>query len=629
MVSTKVAVAVGGTVVLAVAGGGAALFFTGGDLSFEQPVVQSVQTEFGAVTEETTAAETEVVVTNPNDQQFPGAASLDYEIYMNSVAVADGSEGGIGLDPGRNVINFTARLDNGKIPAWWVTHVNNDEQTVVSTQASVGVAGLGASLPPQNRSIETDLLDAFANDSTSTVAVADQEIMTVSDQRADWGTADAGRTPIAFSVGLENVHNRSVRLDGTEYRIVMNDVTVGEGRTDDSIVLDPGESDTFTANAALDTPKMEQWWISHLRDDQTTRLRVEVYGLVHDDGEFERVPLNVFDRRIRFETDFLGEEPTRVTELPAEDDAAATFGEPEVRETTSEWGEVTDETTEIVTTVDVTNPNEGDYNDLLTLRVNRTTTVNGVTFAEGTSAVEDLPAGNGSFTVSADADNDAVPRWWSRHVENGEESTVRTTATGTADIAVTSLPVSLPDREATETTDITGQLRSAEDERVTTEDGRHVLTITDVVAEWQDATPQRAKLRVSTEIRNENTFQSITIERLDYVVGLNSVQVADNASTTSHTIPPGATRRVSYVIYLDNQKMDEWWPTHVRNDEVTVMSADTTATVDTPQGTERVSFDLFGNDTTIETDLLGSESGSGSADGTNSLAPPTVVGKAS
>ena len=80
MVSTKVAVAVGGIVVLAVAGGGAALFFTGGDLSFEQPVVQSVQTEFGAVTEETTAAETEVVVTNPNDQQFPGAASLDYEI---------------------------------------------------------------------------------------------------------------------------------------------------------------------------------------------------------------------------------------------------------------------------------------------------------------------------------------------------------------------------------------------------------------------------------------------------------------------------------------------------------------------------------------------------------------------
>ena len=218
MVSTKVAVAVGGIVVLAAAGGVAALYLTGGDLSFEQPVVQSVESEFGDVSTTATDVETEVVVTNPNNQSFPGAASLDYEIYMNSVRVADGSEGGIGLEPGRNEVGFTAKLDNGEIPAWWVTHVNSGERTVVSTRASVGVAGFGASLPPQNRSIETDLLDAFAGEGSSTVTVSDSEIMTVSNQRAAWGAADTERTPIAFSVDLANVHDRPVRLDGTEYR---------------------------------------------------------------------------------------------------------------------------------------------------------------------------------------------------------------------------------------------------------------------------------------------------------------------------------------------------------------------------------------------------------------------------
>lgn len=627
VVSTKIAAAVGGLVVLAAAGGGAALYFTGGDLSFEQPVVESVQTEFGNVTEESTDVETEVVVTNPNNQSFPGAASLDYRIYMNSVRVSDGSEGGIGLKPGRNVVNFTAQLDNGKIPAWWVTHVNNDERTVVSTQARVGVAGLGASLPPQNRSIETDLLGAFTNDSSSTVAIADREIMTVSNQRAEWGAADAEETPIAFSVDLSNVHDRDVRLDGTEYRIVMNNVTVGEGRTNDSIVLEPGEAETFTANAALDSPKMEQWWVTHLRDDQTTRLRVEVFGLVRDDGELKRVPLNVFDRRIRIETDFLGDEPTQVTELPAEDSVAPEFGEPEVTDTSSRWGGVTEDTTEIVTSVDVRNPNEGEFNDLLSLRVNQTTAVNGVTFARDTSTVEELPAGNSSFTINALADNDAVPRWWSRHINNGERSTVATTATGTADIAVTTLPVDLPDRRTTEETDILGDIESEENRPVTTDDGQRVLTILDTQAEWGESTPERAPLLVTAQVRNEQ-ISPITIERLDYVVDLNSVTIADNSTAESYTLGPGATRDITFRIYLDNGRMDEWWPTHIRNDEVTRMTTNTTAVVDTPDGTRRATFDIFGNGTTIETDFLGSngDAGDGSGtDGSASLAPPPAA----
>lgn len=626
MVSTKVAVAVGGIVVLAAAGGVAALYLTGGDLSFEQPVVQSVESEFGGVSTTATDVETEVVVTNPNNQSFPGAASLDYEIYMNSVRVADGSEGGIGLEPGRNEVGFTAKLDNGEIPAWWVTHVNSGERTVVSTRASVGVAGFGASLPPQNRSIETALLDAFAGEGSSTVTVSDSEIMTVSNQRAAWGAADAERTPIAFSVDLANVHDRPVRLDGTEYRIVMNNVTVGEGRTNDSIVLEPGESDSFTANAALSTPRMEQWWVSHLRNDQATELRVEVYGLVRNDGERKRVPLNVFDRRLEFRTDFLGDESTVVEELPADAVESPDFEEPEVRDTSSRWGEVGDETTEIVTTVGTSNPNDGAYDDLLTLQVDRTTTVNGVTFAENSTTVDGLPPGNGSFTLSADADNDAVPEWWSRHINSGERSTVRTNATGVADVAVTALDLDLPDEERTQSTDVLGQIETEEDRRVTTEDGRHVLTITQVEAEWGESTPERAPLLVTTEIRNENTLESVTIERVDYVVNLNSVTVADDSNTDARTIAPGQTRQVTYTIYLDNQRMDEWWPTHIRNDEVTRMTADTTAVVDTPRGTESVPFDLLGNDTTIETDFLGTESdGTTDTEGTNALAPPVAA----
>jgi LEA14-like dessication related protein len=605
---------------MTVVGAGTLFVVSGGDFRVEQPVVRSVETEFGHVSEDSTAVESRMVVDNPNDRGFPAAATLDYRIYMNDVRMSEGAERGIGLGPGRNEVNFTAALDNGKVPAWWVTHVNGGERTVVSTRARVEVLAFGSSLPPRNRTIETGVLDALAGDApTDRVTVADHDILTVSDRRADWGTANAERTPIAFSADLENVHNRTVRLDGTEYRIVMNGVVVGTGTTDDTITLAPGESGTFTSNAALDTPRMEAWWRTHLRQDQTTEVRVEIFGLARDDGELKRVPLSVFDRRLRLETDFLGEEESRQERLPVEGGAAPEFGEPRVTDTTSRWGEATAETTEIRTTVDLTNPNGPATNDLLSLAVDRTTTVNGVRFAENSSTVERLPRGDGSFTVTADADNDAVPRWWSRHINNGERSTVRTNATGTADIAVTRLPVSLPDRQTVSETDIVGQVATTNDSRVTTRDGRHVATIAEVDAEWGVSDRQSAPMVVTVAVRNENALSSITIERLDYVVDLNGVTVADDASIRSYTIAPGATRRISYVVSIDNQRMDEWWPTHVRNDEVTRMTSNTSVVVDTPRGEDRANVDIFGDGATIETDLLGSEAPA--TDGA-SLAPP-------
>jgi LEA14-like dessication related protein len=610
VVSTKAAV-VGGIVLLAVLVGGAALYFTGGDLSFDEPTIQSVETEFGAVSAERTEVQTAVVVDNPNNQSFPGSATLTYDIYMNSVQVSSGTEGGVGLDPGRNSINFTANLDNSKIPAWWVTHVNSDERTVVSTRASVGVAGFDRSLPPQNRTIETNLLGAFTASNTSNVTIADRRILVVSNRTAAWGTANDQRTPIEFSTGLRNTHDQPVRLDGTEYRIVMNNVTVGEGRTDDSIRLDPGENSTFTTRAALDTPAMENWWVDHLRNRQTTDLRVEVFGLVRDDGELKRVPLNVFDRELRFRTDFLGPNGTRTEQLDT-GRTAPTFTEPTVRNTSAQWGEVTDERTEIETTVAVSNPNEGSYNDLLSLGVEQTTEVNNVTFARNETTVEQLPTGNGSFGFSSYADSDAVPQWWSRHINNGERSTVVTTADGTADIGITTLPVDLPDRRTTQETSVIEELNSDENEPVEA-DGRTVLTITETRAEWGRSTPERAPLEVTVTARNENTLSEVTVSRLEYVVDINDVRLADNASTRSYTIPPGATRELTYTLYLDNQQMDEWWPTHVRNDERSVLTTNTTAVIETRRGTERATFDIFGNGTVIETDFLGNDPGT--ADG--------------
>ncbi|WP_435195421.1 LEA type 2 family protein [Natronomonas sp. EA1] len=588
-----------GILVLAVVGGGAALYSVGSD--FQQPRVESIENEFGAVSQETTTIQTQVVVRNPNDEALPGAATISYEVYLNDVAVGDGSKSGIGLQPGRNEISLDTQLDNGKIPAWWVTHVNNGERTTLTTAPSISVAGISTDLPNQTQTFETDLLGSFQSNESRTVTVANESILEVGGQRASWGEATAETTPIVVETELTNVHDDTVQLDGTAYTIRMNGIVVGNGTTAETLSLDPGESTTYTVTPAIDTPRMEQWWVSHLRNGQQTELTVEVYGVVERDGERQRVPVTIYEQRAAFTTDLLGDGETTVEPLPTNDTA---FAPPELAGTQSTWGEVTETTTTIDTQVAVRNPNAAAF-EFLTLDFSQRTTVGGVEAASGATTVEGLPAGTSTFTLESTMPHDRVPRWWAAHVNNGERSVLRTTTNGTADLGVTTVDIAAPDEERVVETHALAGFTQSEDERIR-QQGRTVLVITETSATWGEATRQEAPITVTAVIENRQA-RTVTIDDIHYRVGLNSVTLANRTSDQTFTIAPYSTRTVELTMRLDNTKMADWWPTHVRNGETSTLTTEVDADVSTSFGTRRVALDSFAQNSTIETDLLGQE----------------------
>lgn len=602
-------------VVLAGVAVGAVFYVTSGDFQYAAPQVESIESEFGTATESTTEVRTRVVVQNPNERSLPGAAEVGYTVYLNEVEVAHGRRAGVGLAPGRNEIRVDGSFDNSQVPAWWVRHVNSGERSELVVSPEVSVTGLPLRQRLENRTttVETDLLGPLASGETTTVVLADREVLVVSNRTASWGRADAQETPVEFSVDLENVHDRPVELDGTEYRVEMNGVVVGEGTTDGGIRLAPGESETFTTRAVLDSQRMQDWWVTHVRERERTDLTVEVYGVVTDDGERKRVPLNVFDSRLRFTTRLLGDGSTVVEPLPS-NGTDVSVGTPEVVSTEAAWGEVGEDRTEIRTRVTVDNPTDEAYADLLELLVDQRTTINGVVVAENATRVETIPSGRGTFTLAAQKRHDTVPQWWARHVNRGERSRVHTNVTATADVGVTTLPVDLPDRETTLETDVVGYLESEEDSHVT-HDGRRVLTVTRTQAEWGTATPERGPIRMRVTVRNEQ-FTTVTIRDINYTVALNDVRLADEADLgRTFEIPPASTRTLEFTVVLDNSKMEAWWPTHVRNGEVSRLGTEAYATVEAGGRSERTALDFLGNDATIETDVLGEDTEDSSSEG--------------
>ena len=574
-------------------------------VAFDEPRVEGTESQFETVGQDESTVDTRIVLRNPNDVAVPGGVDLDYTVFLNDVAVARGTEEDVEVDPGRNTVETTATFDNTKIPAWWVTHINDGERSVMATEADVGVAGLpvGPTLSVERREIETDLLGPLAEDNESRVAVGETDLLIVGNQTGRWGEADDERTPLVVSSEMENVHDRPVEIDGTEYEIRMNGVVVGAGETDDGITIQPGESVTYDVEAAIDTPRMQRWWVSHLRNDESTEFHIEMYAVAEVDGERKRLPLAIFDQQAAFETDFLDSGKTSVRPVDGETGSNETFRRPTVERSESEWGEVRDEETDVVTTVDLRNPNDETYTELLSLVVDQRTTIAGVTVVDDTDRVRDLPQGSGEVEVVTRKPHSVVPEWWAAHLRNGERSESRTELDAEADVAVTRLPVDIEDRTSTVETDTLGDLDD-DSTRTVTSDGRTVLTVHSTSAEYVDPMPGEATLVVRADLENENFLEPVTIRAVDYRVDINDVTLADDRAPENHTLQPGERRTVEFTLTLNNSRMAAWWPTHVRRGERSVINRSATATVETGDDAERTELGFLSGNRTVETDVL-------------------------
>jgi LEA14-like dessication related protein len=591
----------------AIAVGLLAVLSVGIAVAFDAPQAVSSQSEFTAVETETATVDSRIVVRNPNTVAVPGGVDLVYAVRLNDVHVARGSEAGVAIPPGNTTVMTNATFDNTAIPAWWVTHVHRNESSVMVTRADVGVAGLpvGPTLTVERREIETEFLGAIGTDEPSIMTLNDTEILRIGDRTARWGDADAERTPLVVESRLANVHDRPVEIAGPVYEIRMNDVLVGEGETTEGITVAPGATATYDVRAAIDTQRMQQWWVSHLRTGETTDLGMEVFAVAEVDGDRERLPLTVYERQAVFETDFLGSGATSVALVGNDTDGGERFVRPTVRGTGSEFGVVGEDGTEIRTAIDVDNPTDEADADLLTVDVRTRTTVAGVVAANATDRIEALPRGSGTVTTTATMPQEVVPAWWAAHLRNGERSERRTDLEAAADVGITTLPLDPMDRTSTVESDTLADLDDDTSRAVRSEQtGQRLLTVHSTSAEYVEATRSRATIVVRADLENANRFSSVTVRDVDYTVALNDVTLADRTAPEAHTLEPGERRTLTFTLVLNNSKMAAWWPTHVRNGQVSELTRTATATVETNGDSERVELELLSANRTVETDLL-------------------------
>ena len=265
--------------------------------------------------------------------------------------------------------------------------------------------------------------------------------------------------------------------------------------------------------------------------------------------------------------------------------ATGILGIPDAGIEDNAWGDVDDERIEVVTTVWIDNPNPGLALDGVS--IDYELAMNGIDLADGTQSDVAVPAGNETTTFETDLHYRNLPDWWVSHIENDEMSDLEVTIRAHADLGPLSGSPEATHDDTVETDleeligdalgEMEGEHRASP---IDVGDGTYTETIAPTVviedtnAEWGDVDDEETELLLTFDVHNPNPYPLAT-PAFTGDLEFNEIHVAEwdahevevLRGTDDAIIAPHQTERVTFVAHLDNDRVVEWFATHVDRDE--------------------------------------------------------------
>jgi len=258
-----------------------------------------------------------------------------------------------------------------------------------------------------------------------------------------------------------------------------------------------------------------------------------------------------------------------------------------------DWGEITEERTEIVTTVEVDNPNPFGVKLGNSVAVDYDIRMNGVLLAEGAKSNITIPKGKSTKELSTDLYNDRLEEWWVGYVRADETIDLRANATVDIDALVsTSREFEVEQTMMENATPVINALSAS----VNSMSGNYTrsagggLTGDPVTAgyqirrgwaTWESVTANATTMQVHMLVHNPGDVPiPADPDGVGFETEANGIEMftadsgdlSEDSSQSDPLIAPNETREVTFSLEMDNDNIDDWFTSHVRNGEVTNLS---------------------------------------------------------
>ncbi len=303
--------------------------------------------------------------------------------------------------------------------------------------------------------------------------------------------------------------------------------------------------------------------------------------------------------------------------------ATGVLGAPGVEGVDNRFGGVNETRTVIATDVIVSNPNPLSAN-LSGIGVDYAVQMNGIEMADGEKDGVSIDTGTTAIPLRTTLANERIPTWWVSHIQNGEHTTLRADANVTSETLGETFEA--PEITRSIDTDLLSAFNSTETREVnanSTVVSDPVLYVNETSAEWGNATEDRTELKLTFVVHNPKSYP-VAVSELGYDISMNDVDVGDGATESEYVIPPHSTETIEATTYIENDRLDEWWVSHLERNQTTDLRIDFSAKLDAGGTTFTVPLDPLTYEKTFETDIFGNK-----ASGTDSTGDSSADGDAS
>jgi LEA14-like dessication related protein len=294
-----------------------------GVIALERPHITAVDSDWGAVTQNRTEIKTQLAITNSRTLELADTfVNVKYTVSLNNVEIDHGRKTDINLSGKQSVISISTWANNNDIPEWWATHINRNQTTTVTVNPTIVTEFAGMTFPvdsrTRTRTVHTSLLAPLRTNETHQFRVFNRTLLIVNETDAYWGHATVERTPLVVSATVTNPLPTPIPVINVGYTIWMNSIRVGHSVAEQRAVISPHSTRTIETRAIIDNSKLDEWWVTHLRQNETTRLTVDFYATIQYRGTKRRVPLDFMTYKRTFHTqifnpnELTGTDSTRV-----------------------------------------------------------------------------------------------------------------------------------------------------------------------------------------------------------------------------------------------------------------------------------------------------------------------------
>jgi len=282
------------------------MIFPGGELA--KPELVAAWHEWGVVNETVTEIRSTIIIYNPGGYSAT-IESLDYEIYVNEIKMAVGHlREPASIEPRSNcTVKVSTLIDNTRIPDLWVSYASSGESIHVEVkgEAIVRAFGITFRVPLSYANDYTpeekleDLLDV--DEPYNVTSPTGQVILTVESVDTSWGSVTNETTEFIHLVTVYNPNPVPVVMNRTEYEAVVNNLTLASGvQPLANLVIGPYETKNITLYTYLNNTLLDDWWVSHLTNDEKSSVVVKVFMVLADGTR-----LLIYERSFLVETDIL------------------------------------------------------------------------------------------------------------------------------------------------------------------------------------------------------------------------------------------------------------------------------------------------------------------------------------